>query len=88
MGWFFRYFLPTLEKRHMSADVKVGKFYLIFQTIPRQLENQIKFAHLATPLSARQGVGKFYLIFQLTGDGLENQIKFAHLKRTVKPDGF
>ena len=67
---------------------EVGKFYLIFQTIPCQLENQIKFAHLATPLSARQGVGKFYLIFQLTGDGLDNQIKFAHLKRTVKPDGF
>ena len=54
MGWFFRYFLPTLEKRHMSADVKVGKLYLIFQTIPRQLENQITFAHLATPLSARR----------------------------------
>ena len=59
MGCFFRYFLPTLEKRHMSADEKVGKIYLIFQTIPRQLEYQIKIAHLATPFTRTPKRGQF-----------------------------
>ena len=67
MGCFFRYFLPTLEKRHMSADVKVGKFYLIFQTIPRQLENQIKFAHLATPLTRTPKRGQILSDFPTDG---------------------